>query len=563
MIRVLGTAAPDPAARGRPPDPAQNQYAALTRGALPRSGRSSASRSRSSTKTMAEFLEAWQAKRGHRPDARPLDRRLRRSGQLHVHALPLRQRRRCARYFSSPETDRILEEARAESRPAAREALYRKFEHALLDPAILVPLFHDVDYRIASPSVRGLQLRSAAPYVNYAEIGKAEAPRGRHGRRRRAGGRRRSSTCRSRASSRTSIRRSARRRSRRGRARALRDADAGARGTRIVPWLASEVLPEDDGRALPVPAAAGRALPRRPPPDRPRRALLLRAAAARAESVNRWLLSPIRGAQRLIDGTGRPTSRASTSSRRRSSSSTSRSPSRSSRPSSPTADGDRSRGDRRDRRELARGAVGTGPFRVVSFEPGRRLELERNPHYWREGYPRSDGHRLPVRRLARGDPRRVPRRAVLRSRRISCPADAEAFRHDPRFASGYRESPSLIDLLRRLQQRHGAVSGRGAAPRASLATVDVAGIVRRTLGRLAIPAHGLIPPGLLGYSASSPSPEPSPARSPPTAPSRRRSRARRVELSADVHPIFFGEFSAFFRELDEALPARSASASGR
>src|SRR5262249_59310094 len=32
-----------------------------------------------------------------------------------------------------------------------------------------------VDYRIASPRVRGLQLRSVAPYANYAEIGKVEA----------------------------------------------------------------------------------------------------------------------------------------------------------------------------------------------------------------------------------------------------------------------------------------------------------------------------------------------------------------------------------------------------
>ena len=40
---------------------------------------------------------------------------------------------------------------------------------------------------------------------------------------------------------------------------------------------------------------------------------------------------------------------------------------------------------------LREGVVGTGPFRVVAFEPGRRLELERNPGYWRDGYPRSDG----------------------------------------------------------------------------------------------------------------------------------------------------------------------------
>ena len=77
-------------------------------------------------------------------------------------------------YFSSPEMDRMLDEARAEPRPAAREALYRKIEHALLDPGILVPLFHDVDYRIASPAVRGIQLHTTAPYVNYAELGKAD-----------------------------------------------------------------------------------------------------------------------------------------------------------------------------------------------------------------------------------------------------------------------------------------------------------------------------------------------------------------------------------------------------
>jgi ABC-type transport system substrate-binding protein len=35
--------------------------------------------------------------------------------------------------------------------------------------------------------------------------------------------------------------------------------------------------------------------------------------------------------------------------------------------------------------------VATGPFRVVKFEPGRRLELERNKTYWRKGYPRSEG----------------------------------------------------------------------------------------------------------------------------------------------------------------------------
>src|SRR5262249_61777854 len=37
------------------------------------------------------------------------------------------------------------------------------------------------------------------------------------------------------------------------------------------------------------------------------------------------------------------------------------------------------------------GAIGTGAFRVVSFEPGRRLELERNPYYRRADRPRGEG----------------------------------------------------------------------------------------------------------------------------------------------------------------------------
>lgn len=37
--------------------------------------------------------------------------------------------------------------------------------------------------------------------------------------------------------------------------------------------------------------------------------------------------------------------------------------------------------------------VGLGPFRISRYIPGQRLELERNPHYWRRG---ADGTRLPL-----------------------------------------------------------------------------------------------------------------------------------------------------------------------
>ena len=77
-------------------------------------------------------------------------------------------------YISSTEGDQILEEARAEARPGVRAALYRKYENLLLESGFLLPLFHDIDHRLASPKVRGFKLRGSAPYVNYSEIRKVE-----------------------------------------------------------------------------------------------------------------------------------------------------------------------------------------------------------------------------------------------------------------------------------------------------------------------------------------------------------------------------------------------------
>ena len=81
------------------------------------------------------------------------------------------------------------------------------------------------------------------------------------------------------------------------------------------------------------------------------------------------------------------------------------------------------------------GGPGKHVVQAVSFEPGRRLELERNPHYWRAGYPRSEGivFRFGV------SPEEI--RDDFLAGRLSfawdlLPADAETFRHDPRFASG-------------------------------------------------------------------------------------------------------------------------------
>ncbi|HEY7369752.1 MAG TPA: ABC transporter substrate-binding protein, partial [Thermoanaerobaculia bacterium] len=527
----------------------QNQYAALTQ-ALVHIWADLGVEVEVATKTMPDFLEAWHG------GGTNLDLWLGRwiadydDPDNFTFTLFHSGSGRLRSYFSSPEADRILEEARAEARPAARESLYRKFEHLLLDSAILVPLFHDVDYRIGGPSVRGLQLHSTAPYVNYAEAGKAEAPTAPAAIDRQIGG----------GTLHVPIA---------GIVRSLDPALAATveqgevypqvfqtltfavDGTRIVPWLAASITAENEGRRFRIRLRPGvrfhdgRRLTARDVRYSFERLL------SNEQSQGRWQLAPIRGAKRLLDGTAtdlegfhivspmeffidleQPVSffpalisYAATAI---------------------VPEGTGTIGS-----SWHGGAVGTGPFRVVGFEPGRRLELERNPHYWREGYPRSEGlvFRFGV------SPEEI--RDDFRAGRLSVafdlvPADAEALRHDPLFASGHREGPKLQTYYAVFNTQSAALADVEVR-RSLVRAVDVAGIVRRTLGRLAIPAHGLIPPGLLGYAAAGPDSHATSPRAASDIEIDKTVSRETVELTASLHPIFFGELSAVARELTEAF----------
>src|SRR5262249_47504689 len=120
------------------------------------------------------------------------------------------------------------------------------------------------------------------------------------------------------------------------------------------------------------------------------------------------------------------------------------------------------------------GCVGTGPFRVVKFEPGRALELERNRAYWREGYPRSDGLVFsfgvsPAEILSglRGG------RFALGSDLI--PADVEVLRRDPDFASSYRETPRLMTYYAAFNIHKGPLRDRNLRQRLAR-SIDVTGL---------------------------------------------------------------------------------------
>ena len=143
------------------------------------------------------------------------------------------------------------------------------------------------------------------------------------------------------------------------------------------------------------------------------------------------------------------------------------------------------------------GVVGTGPFRVTHFAPGARLELEANPGYWRPGLPRSQ-------RLVFSfgwSPAEMA--AALRAGELSLVtqlplAEVEELRRDPRLQAQHHEIPTLSTYYLVLNAHQGPLADE-ALRHELLASLDVNGLVQRHIGRLGVPARGLVPPGLLGY----------------------------------------------------------------
>ena len=438
-----------------------DQYAALTE-ALFRIWAELGVEVEIATKTMPEFIESWHANEGvdvmlgrwiadyDDPTTSRSPSSTRATGRLRALLLLARDR-----------PDPRGGPRRERGRPPARRSTASS-STLLLDPAILVPLFHDVDYRIAGPPRPGppASQRGSVRQLRRARKGGAGGGSGGTAGRRAEG----SSTCRSRASSGTSIPRSCETRSR---ARSLpslfETLTRAIDGTRIVPWLASEVLTENDGkryrfRLRPgVRFHDGRRLTARDVryswerllADAEREPLAAVAHPRRPADHRRRDRRPRGLPHRLADGVlHRPRearlllSGASSPTRRRRS----------------------CRREPAHRRDRGGGrASGPAPSGSSASSPGGGSSSSATRTYWREGYPRSEGivFRFGV------SPEEI--RSEFLAGRFSIasdllPADAEAFRHDPRFASGYREDPRLATYYVDFQLPPRPAPGRGAAP---------------------------------------------------------------------------------------------------
>lgn len=437
-------------------------------------------------------------------------------------------------HLKPSELDPIGRAARSVADPAERERLYRRFESVLAHQDIFLPLFHDIDYRLSSPAVRGLELRATPPYVNYASLGKSR-PSG-SVQSRRSGGVLTVPIA--------------------GEVQSLDPASAllvsqaevmpaifetltrQTSGAQIAPALAAEFAPEERGRVFrfrlrdDVRFHDGRRLTSSDVQYSFER--LLR----NSDSSRRIMLGPIRGARQVMSG------------------------------ARDYLEGFHIRSPLEFAIELENPlsffpallaydsaaivpegatdftgahAVGTGPFRVAKFQPGVRLELEANPYYWRKGFPRVDKIVFVFGLL----PREIL--AGFRDGRFALawdlyPHDVETLRHDPEFAGLYHELPLLSTAYIAFNVHDGPLSDRAARERL-VAAVRREELVRDHLHRLAVPAHSLIPPGLLGYE--------------PTSAGRQRTSSDDSipleELKVVANSIYATTYSSFASELIKAL----------
>ena len=443
-------------------------------------------------------------------------------------------------FLDSRRADEILDEARRERAIGPRQQLYRRFESLLADNAAVVPLFYDIDYRLVGARLQGVQLENQRPFVNYSEIGKVSdeevsVP---------LPSNRRSGTIQAALGAPIHSLDPAQ-------AHFVAVADAVStfletltridNGARISPGLAAEFQAEDGGRRFRFRLREGvrfhdsRRLTVRDVRFSFER--LLRNSSANAA----WSLLPIRGAAAFRDGEAEEISGFHIESAHEIVFELDRPqiffPAVLTHPTTAILP----EGTDRIHGHWREGCPGTGPFRVVRFEPGRRLELEANPHYWRRGRPGCERLLL---HLGVGSEEAA---TAFREGRLSLvgnlrPEDVKALRRDAEFASGYREIPGLSTYFLMFNASRGPFRDLELR-RALAAALDVDTLVRERLDKLGLPAGCFIPPGLPGHeitpldTMTNPSPE----------------ILREVDLRAWVNPAFSDQYAPFWEGLYDTL----------
>ncbi len=453
------------------------------------------------------------------------------------------------RYHASTALDALLEAARNERLADVRERLYHRVEEALVGSSIVVPLFFEVEHRLATRTIVGLTLDQRPPYVSYATLAKRPPPETEP---RRAAASGVLNVPVPVGNELVSLDPALIRRAHDAEVLApvfetlMRMTD----GARVAPWLAGDVRVEEGGTRFrfrlrdDVVFHNGHALTSRDVRYSIER--LLRSE----ESVFRGQLDPIRGARELIDGDRDDLAGFRIVSRLEFTIDLERPVSFFPALLAHPAAGIVPEGAGRFDASWRDGIAGTGPFQVRSFDPGRRLELEAYPAYWRAGFPRSETlvFSFGVGPKAAADDLREGRASIVGD---LMPEDEDALRHDPAFAVNYREAPVLQTAMLVFNTRRGPFADE-AVRHHVVRALDVEALVSREVGPRAVLAHGLIPPGLVGHD---------PARHTTGQGVRGRRLASEVRASCLMRPLFVeGASGAFRKALFAALATLGVNA---
>jgi ABC-type transport system substrate-binding protein len=437
------------------------------------------------------------------------------------------------KYYSTAIMDELVAKARTEMRPEERERQYREMERHLLEEGILFPLFHDVGYRIANPKLRNVSLSSSPPYVNYDDLQKSETFA---------------------AAPITRMERGVLQVPMAGDVESLDPAltatmpqawtlpavfetlTRAVEGARIIPWLASSFHAEQGGRRFRFHLRDGvRFHDGRRMTSRDVRYSFERLLHSN-NSNSQALLSPIRGAKDVMKGRSRelegfrilsaqdflveleqplsffPALLTYT-------------------PAAIIPEGtDPVRGSWRE------GCLGTGPFRVTSFDPQRRLRVEANPGYWRQGFPRA-GEMEFVFGVAPSEIYSGFRKGDYSLAFDLLPSDVEKLLHETEFAAKYKEIPSLSTYYISLNVHKGPFTNENLRHKLVRA-LNIPAMIRRTAGRLAVPAYSLTPPALLGY-------EPGPT----NVKGIQDPGKQDAELSVAMHSVYHDQYQPLLKEV--------------
>jgi ABC-type oligopeptide transport system substrate-binding subunit len=69
-----------------------------------------------------------------------------------------------------PELDRLIEKARQETHPQVRHDIYQQAEKEIYKQALLLPLFHEQEYRFARPEVQDFEVNFSIQSVPYEKL---------------------------------------------------------------------------------------------------------------------------------------------------------------------------------------------------------------------------------------------------------------------------------------------------------------------------------------------------------------------------------------------------------